>query len=294
MFIAVLTLGFLNSCTDEEKDAPTLDITEVAGSTYAVGSIVTYTILVSSNVDLEYFEAAPTSGGGPGTGIVATLPIDVLTDDELGGYDFENNLTSVTITYVYAIPTNLAPGSTVDIVYYLEDADADNTVTKSFTVASGAGNIDRFTAVLMGNQQNTTLGSFYSTSTDDVFTFAEVAANKSLIDLVYYLGASDGITIAAPNDDHAAIVFSNLDGTFNATMFDNGVTFSAADFSAADSDEILNNVTGTETRVVSMEVDDMYGFVTAAGKKGAFMVSAVNGVTYGETSTLTIEVIVQE
>jgi len=293
MFIAVLTLGFLNSCTDEEKDPPTLNVTEVAGSTYTPGSVVAYEIIVSSNVDLEYFEAQANIVGFTGTGVVTTVPVDALTDDGLGGYDFDNGLSSVTITYAYLIPaTNIADGSVVEIEFYLEDADADNSVTKSFTVSSGAGNINRYTAVLMGNQQNATLGSFYSTSTNTVFSYSAVAANKALIDLVYYLGATDGVTIASPNDDHAALVFSNLDNSFNATMFDDG--FSAAEFDSADDDAFLMGVNATETRVTGMTVNNIYGFVTAAGKKGAFKVSNVAGVTYGETSTLTINVVVQE
>jgi len=124
-----LTLGFVSSCTPEEADKPTIVVTEVAGATYALGSVVTYEVILSSNADLKTFTASPSVVGGDGTGVIVTNPVDAITDG-----NFVDGLNSVTITYAYAVPaTGIAAGSEISIEFYVSDDVENETVTKTLT-----------------------------------------------------------------------------------------------------------------------------------------------------------------
>ena len=296
LFMFLLTIGGFYSCTDEAKDPPTLNVTEVAGATYTAGSVVTYEIIAASNTDLTYFEANPNVVGGAGTGVIVTVPADALTYDNLGGYDFDNNLSNVTFTYAYVVPsTGIANGTVIDIEFYLEDKDADNSVTKSFTITSGAGNISRFTAVLMGAQSSTT-GSFLDANTGTVYVQATANTNQSLIDVVYYYGNTNLATLCAPNDETVGgggTNFSLCEGwtTKNATTFGPS-SVTSAEFDAMTDDSVLSEISGlSATKSTSLDVSNVIAFMTADGKKGLIKVSALEAVN---TGTITINVIIQE
>ncbi len=290
VLLFAVTLGFMSSCNPDEPVKPTIVVSETTGATYAQGSVVTYEIVVSSNEDLKTFTVSPSVVGGAGTGVIVTNPADVLTDG-----NFSSGLNSVTITYAYAIPaTGIAVGSEISIEFAVSDNVADNSSSKSFTVVSGAGNIVRFTAVLMGAQASST-GSFLDANTGTVYTQADANTNQDLVDIVYYYGSANAATLCAPNDEtvNGGAGFLALCETWttkNATLF-GASSVSATDFDAMTDDSGLVDTGLTDSKVTDLAVDNLIAFETADGKKGLIKVSDLEP---NSTGTITIDVLMQE
>jgi len=284
-----LTMGFMSSCNPEEADKPSLVVSEVTGATYAQGSVVTYEIIISSNADLKSFTASPSVVGGDGTGVIVTNPADALTDGT-----FTSGLNSVTVTYAYAVPaTGIAAGSEISIEFYVEDNDANETVTKSFTVVSS---VKHFTAVLMGAQANLTEGSYLDAATGTVYTQTDAAANQALVDIVYYYGSANAATLCAPNEVTVNGGTGNLTlceswTTKNATVF-GASTVTVTEFDAMIDDSVIAEITGlTESISIDLAVDAIIAFETVNGEKGLIKIVALEATTAG---TITIEVLIQE
>ena len=209
---------------------------------------------------------------------------------------FTGGLNSVTITYAYAVPaTGIAVGSEISIEFAVTDDVADNSVSKSFTVVSGAGNIVRFTAVLMGAQASTT-GSFLDANTGTVYTQADANANQELVDIVYYYGSTNAATLCAPNDETVNGGTGNLAlceswTTNNATTFGSSL-ITAAEFDAMTDDALLLSIADlANSKVTDLAVDNLIAFETVDGKKGLIKVSDLVAATDG---TITINVVMQE
>ena len=172
---------------------------------------------------------------------------------------------------------------------------AENDDTKSFTVISGAGNIVRFTAVLMGAQASTT-GSFLDANTGNVYTQADANDNQELIDVIYYFGSSNAATLCAPNDETVNGGAGNLAlceswTTHNATTFGSSL-FTIAEFDAmTDDSQLLSIANLTNSKATDLAVDNIIAFETVDGKKGLIKVSDLISATDG---TITIDVLMQE
>lgn len=158
----------------------------------------------------------------------------------------------------------------------------------SFEVVSGAGEIDTYTAVLLGNQGSNE-GSFYATSTNKVYKYAETAANAATIDLVYLLNGESHV-IAAPSDAAVIAQYSQVAdwSVRNDTELKISL-LSSAEFSAISDDAVITAQTNVELSIVSgLAVGDVVAFTTEANKKGLFIVEAI------ANNTMTIEVKVQQ
>ncbi len=293
--LGILSAGFFNSCnTDEEEPTPpTIIITEQAGATYAPGTSVDFLLDISSNEELVSFWVDESIVSNPFGEIVAMDPAEVLVIED---WTFDNNIHSAKLTYRYNIPeTGVAAGSVVKLDFEIEDKETTGTNSIEFTVVSGAGSIQSYTAVLLGAHEATT-GSFYATSTNTVYTVSDAAANQAAVDFVYYFGASNQATVASPDDSGAAeFAIFGLDSwtTKNATRFAT-TTLSSLDFDAIVDDAAIlvqaGNVSDM-TKANMLVVDDVFAFTTAAGKAGLVKVS---DVTTGTDGSITLQVKVQE
>ncbi len=283
MMVFVSGLAFLSSCSDDtDPTPPTISVVETAGSTYTIGSTVTYTITVSSNEKLQTLTAAPTTAGATGTTAAADL---VVTQDY-----------TQTFTYNYVIPASLAAASEVSIEFTVTDKETSASETKTFTVVASHNPISAFTAVLMGAQSNLTLGSYLATATGNVYTTATAPANSAAIDIIYYYGSANLATLCAPSDatvngGAGNLTLATILTTKNATEFATS-TVTAAEFDAMDNDAVIAALEGFgATKMTTLTEGTVFQFKTQAGKKGLIKVSTI---ATGADGSITINVKVQQ
>ncbi len=291
---ALLSMSFLSSCTEEDEPTPPSIIVSVdSEASYEPGTTVRYTLNISSNEELVSFSVNESTQSNPMALIENITPIDAIDDVEM--LEFKNGLYTVTMDYVYAIPTTVAPGTSIDITFTVVDDVTEGTNTQTFDVAAAGGAINTYTAVLIGANANPTEGSFYASATNTVYSVADAASNAAAIDLVYFYGATNLASIASPDDSDVPAVFPSVSGwsTRNATRFATS-SISVDDFNAIDTDEVLlqeaANI-GTATKANDLAVNDIIVFETAGGKVGMAMVSAL---TEGNTGSITLEIKIQE
>lgn len=161
------------------------------------------------------------------------------------------------------------------------------------------GEIYTYTAILMGGQGNTTIGSFWNSKDNQVMKqdIAELAANQSKADFVYFYGTDNLATIASTKDDQANIAWNNTFSTSWTTRNDTKFkVVTGIDWAQVTDDEIIGaQATNlTLTRANQLAVGQMVAFETAAtsanpGKKGLFKVMEIGGTTPA-TRSITIEV----
>lgn len=162
-------------------------------------------------------------------------------------------------------------------------------------------NIESFTAVLMGNFDDTQLGSFFSTVTGEVYKITPAGENSELIDFAYFYGSNNSATITAPDNDEvigtgAGQVYGPVANwsTRNATRFNqlfSGIT--VEEFDAMNNDDLIvaNTASDVDLKMANfLNKDALVAFITADGKKGIFKVADLDT----EAKTITIDVKVQK
>src|SRR5690554_428721 len=276
MMALVVGMGF-TACT-EDDDAAMINIViegEVA-KTVAVGADVNITYNVVSDEKLDLIEHLVNNK------IVASVEDFTSSNSFSGSFD---------------IPTTTAQ----TVLATIRVTDRKGKVeTREFTIEVESS-VETYTAVLLGSQASSSEGSFYATSTNEVFTVATAAENADLVDFIYFYGLNNKAAIAAPADGDVQSVFDGIAdwSVKNETIFGLQSEMTATEFEAiTESDEaILAATANTDlflNRVALLSEGDIVAFVTEAGKKGIFMVSSIEGNTYGEESKITLEVKVQK
>lgn len=177
----------------------------------------------------------------------------------------------------------------------------DKTASESFTItveASG-GPITSWTKPL-GSYQAAT-GSSFASSTGEVYLIAAAKANSAIIDFMYFYGATNFATLAAPDDADVSTVFASADGpaswsTRNSTRFAL-TSLTAAEFDAIDNDiVVVEKATGAAaTKVNNLAVGNVVAFITDATKTGGAKMGLVKivSIATGATGSMDIAVIVQ-
>lgn len=274
LMIAALGLGFgFTSCEEdllgEDGEASTIQITaNVDKSEVVVGDDITvsYDVIISQNK----IESIELSANGASVGSV------------MDGFDTDRQHEG-TFTY-----TTEEVGDLTLTLKVTDNKDNPKTETIDVTVIEAPGEINNYSAVLLGNQ-DAEAGSSFSTSTDERFTISQAKANASKVDFIHYRGATNGAAIASPDGDGVAEfnVFDTANwSTLNSTRFKSA----DVDFDAiADDGPIVPAAEGADLKeATNLSVGDVFAFVTEAGKKGVFEVSAVTD------NDITIEVKVQK
>jgi hypothetical protein len=282
--VAVVTGSLFTGCKkDTEEDTPpSVVIQQPAGGAITVepNEEVDVSVLASAANEsrLKTFKVEFSQDGGPFTALGDTTFASSTT-----AYTFEAPLTSKS-----------TPGTVAYRFTATDNNSLSTSATLTITVENGSsgGAIESYEAKMLGNQSSST-GSFLSTSTGTVYTQADAKANASSVDLLYFHGASNGPTIASPNDADAASVYSNSStglqtwSTKNATQL-YASSMTAAQFEAITTDtEIVAAATGAaSTKISQLTVGKVFAFTTAAGKKGLVKVNSITGTnsTPGEIS----------
>ena len=165
-----------------------------------------------------------------------------------------------------------------------------------------AGDINSFTATLLGSQYAST-GSFFSTKDGQVYTVATSAASSSLIDLIYYYSGGNGATIGGADDTNILGVYTGIANwtTKNATRFAT-TTMTTTEFDALTNDAKISTLsTFADTKEIGLTVGSVIAFKTAGGKKGVLKVTNLTKGTNTQNQqqdfqfgTIEIEVKVQK
>ena len=117
----------------------------------------------------------------------------------------------------------------------------------------------------------------------------DAKTNSTLIDFLYYYGATNKASIAAPDDADAATVFNNANNglatwsTRNSTKFKT-TALSAAEFDALANDLlIVSNATGaSDTDENNLAVGNVIAFITDADKTGGSKMGLIKVVSLSQ------------
>ncbi len=279
--IAISTI-IVTGCGDD-IDPPTITVTEKSHTGYYRNDTVTYEIIVSTN---EKLERLTTTSVPAGLGSELNMDLDG---------------TSKTVEWDYIINNSAIVGAGIDIKFTVTQDSKENEtndVTKTITVATGAGGITSKSAftlyVALGDGSSDCLWDISNTT---AYSPDDVAANSSLessIDFGYNYFGSDNATIAAPSNWNVTTDGVSSWGTKNPTKFKE-ITYTSSEYTAmTDDTDIVANVTGlTETEVTNLSAGDFIGFETVGGKKGIIKVGTITG-TYNIGDNISLEYKIQQ
>ncbi len=291
LFFIALTLfffGFITSCTEEtEPIGPTIDF--IAGT-----DLITANATVETDQDFS-FKCLLTQGDAKLTSFTIRL-----ANVDLTGYPKTNINTGDQDSY----STYQEEAGTYQYTFILTDKEGlSDTKTITVTVNEPAPTITSYTDKVLGASQNNDIGSSFASIDGSVYVLADAKTNSNKVDFVYFYGATNKATIAAPSDADAQSVFSSGTSgiatwnTKNATVL-GATTLTPAEFDAISSDtEISAVATGlTASKVNDIAINNVIAFETAptsafASKKGLIKITAL---TAENTGSITFEVKVQK
>lgn len=293
------SIGFLTSCTkDKTGDTkPTItlkhdtgfvdgDVTLKTGELFKVG--VNAAANATSGKNLVNFKVVRTFSNAAVTVLDSTI-----------------NLASFIVQF--STKAVNAVGTEHWTFTITDNAGQSNESSFNITTIASSGEINSYTAVLLGGQENPNLGSFYSTLHDSVMPQGIANLNQARIDMIYYYGTTNYASIVAPASIQLSLVpqFNYiLDGTNAAHwIVKNETKFKAVtinDWTLVTNDALItaNAVDLIDVNVNNLAVGNTIAFETAAtsanpGKKGLFKVIAMSG-TSGADRRITIEVKIQK
>jgi hypothetical protein len=181
-------------------------------------------------------------------------------------------------------------------------SDDEETVTPTPTPVV-YGQINTYSAKLLGGQNNVALGSFFSTSTGTVIGSVDAGASTTLqssVDFVYFFGTTNGASMGAPSDATVATAHTGSTTLPNWTVKNStkfvATTLTPANFIGSMNDSLIKTIdtaTVSTSLVTQLTVGKIVAFKTVGGKYGLFHVAAIGGDT-GSNREITIDVKVQK
>jgi hypothetical protein len=173
-----------------------------------------------------------------------------------------------------------------NFTFRIEEENGNSTERSiTVTVESGAP-LESYTARMVGAQNSTDFGSFYSVRKDSVyFATGFNTSNGQFIDLIYYYGATNSATLASPSDQTVE-EFDAYDVTQfnqrNETVF-SPISGNIGDFqTASDLDQFesaLNN--SNVTKANELSTGSTYAFKLDNDKLGVFAVQKIDSEDAG-------------
>ena len=288
IFVAAI---FFTACNkDDEFLGPdmTIDLVSTDANGWK-GDTIMFQIMISSDGDLTSFQVSPSVTG-------ANLNSQYLKNDFAAGDQSE------TIDYSYIIPSTVMDGDKISLGFTVTDANQlTEFASDTIYIVRIPGPIVTYDDKILGSYSSN-YGSSFCSSTGVIFSMLNAWAGSDSIDFLYFYGAANLATIAAPNDTDAEAVFN--DGTIgleqwttrNATMFKT-TTLTATEFDAISNDiSIIDAVEGANlTKITEIAENDVIAFKTAAtsahpGKQGLIKVYSI---TTGAGGDINISVKVQ-
>jgi len=298
MFTALLLTGtvIFSSCKKDDPEPPVLQVFTfnlTAGSGYVSGDVI-LTTGEQFKVGINAFAAT----GYTLTNLLVTRVFNNKPDDV-----FDTTLNLSAFNYNYYNISLFEPGIE-NWIFTITQSDG-STIVKSFniTTETTVGPIFTYDQRILGAQQSVA-GSSFASANGEVYNLANAKLNASLIDWLYYFGATNLATLASPDDSDVATVFTD-GGTVsnpgpnalvnwsvrNPTRFK--LIMNPVDWDAIQDDTELINLTqgATSSMANDLKPDYYVSFVTASGKKGLIR---INSISQEEDGTIDISVKVQQ
>lgn len=283
----VSALFILNSCSKDTTTDP-VDLTpslSFVGGTGYVSSDVTLDVNEPFKVGITAFSNTNSSAK------LAKLTITRVVNNVPHAQDTTFNSSTLNLT-INAVASNLVGQEK----WFFKVTDKDNQVKEvSFTITTVAptGPINAYSMKIMGAQGNTT-GSSFASFDGTVYTLTDAKTNAGKIDWLYYNGATNHATIASPKDSSAAVVYNSLKtwSVRNNTLFKKVTNPIVWNDITNDAIIVAQTASGVlNTKITTLQVNDILSFITVTGKKGLLKVESIAGTTDG---TITISVKVQQ
>lgn len=178
---------------------------------------------------------------------------------------------------------------------------AGNTTADSIVITGDFGEINTYSSILLGAQNNTTEKGFLSlsNSTSTTYTMDEAFNHQADIDMFcFYENTSSHVnlmTLAAPGSNITGI-FSGATSPENYTeknvTYFVKTTLSTAEFEQVSNDAVILASWDTNNKFKKakmLQANDVYAFMLQSGKYGLFKVNSVAGVEDG-TVTFTVKI----
>jgi hypothetical protein len=269
---AAISLFTMTSCNKEEDmvdPAPTATIASSTPATAKVGNEITIAASIVAQSKIKS---------------IVTRHNNVDLDTKTSNF---TNSTSDNYSFKYTIPSTAA-GKDLAFTIVVTDSK-DRVVNTTHTVKVDAvGTVRTQSAKLIHGQSSTLGGSFYGTeAAGTIYMQADAKASAAKVDFLYFYGATNLATLAAPSDADAKTMYNNATtglqtwSKLNNTKFKE-VTMTKAEFDAATYTSIESTATGaTATKINSLAANKVIGFITEGGKKGLIFVNSVTGTSAG-------------
>lgn len=291
--LSVVLIGmvvFMNSCAKDNDDPIVVDkkptLTFQVGGDYISANT---TVTVGTALKFGIRAISNTSSNAKLTNFTIARTFNGITET----WDSTFNQTNFTLDIeTFA---NAQPGVET-YVFTIKDKDGQmSNLTLLITTTEEFGEINIFSMTILGAQGSST-GSSFASIDGSVYKLADAKTNATKVDWLYYYGATDFATIAAPNDAHAALIFNNATNglqswaTLNPTLFK--LVTDAIDFNAITNDAVIVNQTASgvdQTRITNLQAGKLIAFITHSGKKGILKIESITGTTDG-SMTMTVKV----
>jgi len=296
LFLSMLVTGvtFFISCSkDETPEIQEFTFNFATGTGYVSGDVT----LITG----EQFKVGINASASTNEKLTHILITRVFNNkpDEV----FDTILDIASLNYNYYGIANTVPGDE-NWIFKVTQSNGE-TIERTFIITTEAsvGPIFTYDQRIMGAQQNPT-GSSFASVDGTVYNLADAKVNAAKIDWLYLFSTTNMATVAAPDDDEAAHIFTD-GGTFenpgpnalknwpvkNATRFKK--IFHPVDWDAIQDDTQLINLTqeAINPHANELKPGDFVAFITATGKKGLIR---MNHIFQEEDGTIDISVKVQQ
>lgn len=290
---SLLAAGMLmfTSCSDDSTEPGDINpsMTFVGGTGYTSGDVTLttgtlFTVGINasssteSNAKLTNFKVTRVFGNKPEVFIDSTISTDHFSID----INFDANAEVGTENFIFLITDK--DGKTKELSFVV-------------TTQAAAGPINTFSMKIMGAQGSTT-GSSFASIDGSVYSLADAKTNATKVDWLYFYGATNHATLAAPDDVDAATIFNNATNGLQEWAVLNPTRFKkvtdAIDWDNINDDAVIVAQTAsgvTLTKGNELAASDVLAFITSTGKKGLIKVNSISGTSDG---TITISVKVQQ
>jgi hypothetical protein len=289
--VLISSISFLNSCSKSSDETPvdqTPSINFVGGSGF-VSSDVTLTVNESFKVGITAFS---------NTNSAAKLTLFTITrvfNNTPSSQDTTISTTSFNINVL--AHANSQVGQEKWLFKITDKNGYSKEISFTITTTAASGPINTFSMKILGAQGSTT-GSSFASIDGTVYKLADAKTNASKIDWLYFYGATNLATLAAPDDADAATVFNDPTNGLPTWSVKNNTLFKkvtdVVDWNSITDDAVIVAQTAsgvTNTKINNLAANDILAFISASGKKGMIKVESISPNSDG---TITISVKVQQ
>jgi hypothetical protein len=277
--LIVFAIGFTSCSEDDPKKDPTIEFITDSGYTY-------------ENTSMEQDDT-----------IYVGINAEFNGDDKITLFEIKANNTvlhsETTDEFELERTISISKSNVPTEEWTFEVTDAGGrSASVSIILTLEYGEIITNNSVVLGAQDNPSLGSFYSTQTNEIYLQGDAFNNQSIIDILYYYDATDLSVIASPGAQNIDDYFTGTSGidnwtTLNETRYTK-TDITVVEFDAISDDSIILNAFDADDsnrKAKNLAVGDVYAFRTENGKKGLFKVIAIDGEAAG---TVEIAIKVQD